>query len=82
MPFHLDKVELVGIMSEGTKFLHVPEGWEGAEPGGPEFSQLLDPPWALERDICPGTSARSFDKASGGTKLKMHICHHLSWNRC
>lgn len=57
----------------GTKFPLVPEGWEGAEPSGPGFSQILDPLPALEGHICPGASARKVDKVRERTKFKMHL---------
>lgn len=67
----------MGITKEGTKFPPVPEGWKGAEPGGPVFSQLLDPLLALEGHICPGASARKVDKVRERTKFRMHL---LPWN--
>lgn len=63
----------MGITKEGTKFPLVPEGWEGAEPGGPGFSQLLDPLLALEGHVCPGTSARDVDKVRKRTKFKIRL---------
>lgn len=44
-----------------------------AETGGSGFSQLLEPLWALQEDVCPGTLARRFDRERGGRNPKMHL---------